>query len=96
MEILIKENKSVRTETAGKSEVLNHLEQKVKEWIESHVDKRNLWFSSDFLPADEKMNDDQETNIKNLRNRSRGIKDEVRVAVALNLLTEEGLPHFTG
>ena len=35
MEILIKENKSVRTETAGKSEVLSHLEEKVKEWIES-------------------------------------------------------------
>ena len=94
MEILIKENKSVGTETAGKTEVLNHLEERVKEWIESHVAKRNLWFSSDFLPADEKMNDDQETNIKILRDRSRGIKDEVRVAVALNLLTEEGLPHF--
>ena len=94
MEILIKENESARTETAGKSEVLNHLEEKVKEWIEAHIVKRNLWFSSDFLPADEKMNDDQESNIKNLRNRSLGIKDEVRVAVALNLLTEEGLPHF--
>jgi acyl-[acyl-carrier-protein] desaturase len=94
MEILIKENESARTETAGKSEVLNHLEEKVKEWIEAHIAKRNLWFSSDFLPADEKMNDDQESNITNLRNRSRGIKDEVRVAVALNLLTEEGLPHF--
>jgi acyl-[acyl-carrier-protein] desaturase len=94
MEILIKEIESLQTDTANKTEVLNHLEKKVKEWIESHVAKRNLWFSSDFLPADEKMNDDQESNITNLRNRSRGIKDEVRVAVALNLLTEEGLPHF--
>lgn len=94
MEILIKENESPQIEKASKIEVLNHLEEKVKEWIESHVAKRNLWFSSDFLPADEKMNDDQESNITNLRDRSRGIKDEVRVAVALNLLTEEGLPHF--
>jgi acyl-[acyl-carrier-protein] desaturase len=94
MEILIKEYESPQNETANKTEVLNHLEEKVKEWIESHIAKRNLWFSSDFLPADEKMNEDQESNIKNLRERSCGIKDEVRVAVALNLLTEEGLPHF--
>jgi acyl-[acyl-carrier-protein] desaturase len=94
MEILIKEYKSPKNETASKTEVLSYLEEKVKEWIESHISKRNLWFSSDFLPADEKMNDDQETNLKNLRDRTQGIKDEVRVAVALNLLTEEGLPHF--
>jgi len=94
MDIIIKDNTLSHNEFEDKTEVLNHLEGKVKEWIESHVAKRNLWFSSDFLPADEKMNDDQETNIKNLRDRSRGIKDEVRVAVALNLLTEEGLPHF--
>ena len=94
MEILIKENESQQSEIAVKTEVLNQLEGKVKEWVEDHVDKRKLWFSSDFLPADEKMNDDQETNYKQLRERSRGIKDEVRVAVALNLLTEEGLPHF--
>ena len=62
--------------------------------IKDHIEKRKLWFSSDFLPADEKMNDNQEKNIKQLRDRSRGVKDEVRVAVALNLLTEEGLPHF--
>ena len=94
MEILIKECESLQTETANKTEVLNQLEGKVKEWMEDHVDKRKLWFSSDFLPADEKMNDDQEANNKILRDRSRGVKDEVRVAVALNLLTEEGLPHF--
>ena len=94
MEIISKDNSSLHNEMEIKTEVLSHLEEKVKEWMEDHVDKRKLWFSSDFLPADEKMNDDQETNIKKLRERVRGIKDEVRVAVALNLLTEEGLPHF--
>jgi len=81
-------------ETESKFEVLNHLEQKVKDWIASHISKRKLWFSSDFLPADEKMNDDQECIVKKLRERVRGVKDSVRVAVAVNLLTEEGLPHF--
>lgn len=94
MEVIIKENNSDKSSFAQKTEVLKHLEEKVELWMEDHVDKRKLWFSSDFLPADEKMNDDQENNIKNLRNRTRGLKDEVRVAVALNLLTEEGLPHF--
>ncbi|HEY4754696.1 MAG TPA: acyl-ACP desaturase, partial [Ignavibacteriaceae bacterium] len=46
------------------------------------------------LPADEKMDDNKESVIKKLRERARGIKDSVRVAVAINLLTEEGLPHF--
>lgn len=94
MEVIIKENNSDKSSFAQKTEVLKHLEEKVELWMKDHVDKRKLWFSSDFLPADEKMNDDQENNIKNLRDRARGLKDEVRVAVALNLLTEEGLPHF--
>lgn len=94
MEIIIKESDFAKSSFARKTEVLKHLEEKVELWMKDHVEKRKLWFSSDFLPADEKMNDDQENNIKSLRDRTRGIKDEVRVAVALNLLTEEGLPHF--
>ena len=94
MEVIIKENNSDKSSFEQKTEVLKHLEEKIELWMKDHVNKRKLWFSSDFLPADEKMNDDQENNIKNLRNRTRGLKDEVRVAVALNLLTEEGLPHF--
>lgn len=81
-------------EISSKIEVLNHLEVKVHEWMESHIAKRKLWFASEFLPADEKMSDDQESIIKKLRERVRGMKDPVRVAVAVNLLTEEGLPHF--
>jgi acyl-[acyl-carrier-protein] desaturase len=94
MDIIIKENDFAKSSFAQKTEVLKHLEEKVKIWMQDHVDKRKLWFSSDFLPADEKMNEDQEKNISQLRERVRGVKDEVRVAVALNLLTEEGLPHF--
>lgn len=94
MDIILQTENNVAKETMSKVEVLHHLEAKVKEWIEVHILKRNLWFSSDFLPADEKMNDDQENNINKLRERVKGIKDGVRVAAALNLLTEEGLPHF--
>jgi len=94
MEIIIPKLKNDRNDLSSKVEVLNYLEQKVKAWMNDHISKRRLWFSSDYLPADEKMNDDQESVIKNLRERACGIKDSVRVAVAINLLTEEGLPHF--
>lgn len=94
MEIVIPVENTEIKETKSKTEVLKHLELKVKEWIETHISKRNLWFSSDYLPADEKMDDDKESNLKKLRERVKGIKDSVRVASALNLLTEEGLPHF--
>ena len=94
MEVIISKLNNDDNNLSSKVEVLNHLEQKVKEWMHDHISKRRLWFSSDYLPADEKMNDDKESVIKKLRERVRGIKDSVRVAVAINLLTEEGLPHF--
>lgn len=94
MKVIISKLDNDENNLSNKVEVLNHLEQKVKEWMHDHISKRKLWFSSDFLPADEKMDDDKESVIKKLRERVRGIKDSVRVAVATNLLTEEGLPHF--
>jgi len=94
MNIIISPGENGKSEIEAKTELLNHLEDKVKDLMDAHLSKRKLWFSSDFLPADEKMNDDEETNIKKLRERVRGLPDSVRVAVAINLLTEEGLPHF--
>lgn len=94
MEIIIRNQENISHETSAKSEVLLCLESNVKDWIQSHLSKRKLWLSSDFLPADEKMSDDQQKNLDALRDRTRGIDDAVRVALAVNLLTEEGLPHF--
>lgn len=94
MELFIPGAKAAETEIQSKTEVLTHLEAQVKEWIEKHLSKRKLWFSADFLPSDEKNNDDQEAVYTKLRERARGIPDSVRVSVAVNLLTEEGLPHF--
>ncbi len=94
MNIIIPKGNSGINETLSKVEVLNHLESKVKQWMEEHINKRRLWFSSDFLPADEIMDEKSEGIYKRLRERVKGLKDAVRVAVAVNLLTEEGLPHF--
>lgn len=94
MEILVNNQTTEEKEIKSKTEVLSQLESKVKEWMEQHIAKRKLWFSNDFLPVDEKNSDDQNKIVDNLRDRAKAIKDPARVAVALNLLTEEGLPHF--
>lgn len=94
MHLIIDSGKSELNENESKSEVLAALEDKVKEWMNQHLQKRKLWFSSDYLPADEKNSDNDETAVLNLRERVRGIKDSARIAIGLNLITEEGLPHF--
>jgi acyl-[acyl-carrier-protein] desaturase len=94
MELLIPQSNYKTNEMPVKAEVLRCLESKVKELISSHVLKRKLWLSSDFIPTEERMNDEQISIKTKLRERAKGIKDQVRVALAINLLTEEGLPHF--
>ncbi len=81
-------------ELRSRAEVLQELEPVVEDLMNQHVKKRRLWFPSDFLPADEQMAEDDQNIVSRLRERARGMADAVRVAVALNLLTEEGLPHF--
>jgi acyl-[acyl-carrier-protein] desaturase len=79
-------------ELASKFEVLKDLEDKVREMMDAHERKRELWFPSDFI--DPKADECPETHFKQLRARADGIPDAARTALAINLLTEEGLPHF--
>ena len=79
-------------ELALKIEVLRDLEEPVRELMENHERKRELWFPSDFLSAQpENCPDDF---VRRLRNQASSIPDPIRAALALNMLTEEGLPHF--
>jgi acyl-[acyl-carrier-protein] desaturase len=94
MNVIIPSAPTTESETQSKAEVLAMLSHVVDSLMKEHLEKRRLWFPDDFLPSDEKMNDDAEANARSLRERARGMRDEVRVSVALNLLTEEGLPHF--
>ncbi|HWJ21135.1 MAG TPA: acyl-ACP desaturase [Gemmatimonadaceae bacterium] len=80
------------SETLAKVEVLADLEQVVHELMVAHEAKRVLWFPSELLAPAPDTDPDQ--YIKELRERARGISIPGRVALALNLLTEEGLPHF--
>ena len=79
-------------ELHSKIEVLEDLEDTVRELMEVHERKRELWFPVDLLgPGPDECPD---THLANLRARAAGIPDPARAALALNLLTEEGLPHF--
>src|SRR5262245_23685505 len=79
-------------ETLAKMEVLEDLEGVVHRLMEVHEAKRVLWLPSELLkpPPDT----DPDRFVQDLRKRARGITLPMRVALALNLLTEEGLPHF--
>lgn len=78
---------------ASRLEVLADLEDTVKDLIAKHEAKRELWYPSDLLPADQDNYVD-EKKLAAMRDRARAIPDNARVALALNILTEEGLPHF--
>jgi acyl-[acyl-carrier-protein] desaturase len=81
-------------EIAAQQEVLRTLEPLVAEYIQRHRDSRKLWMPSDLLPANEQSDPETDAELVAMRERARGLPDSVRVALALNLLTEEGLPHF--
>ncbi len=75
-----------------KVEVLRDLEPVVHALMTEHDKKRELWMPHDLLGAPEGT--DPEEFRRDLRQRAQGIPDACRAALALNTLTEEGLPHF--
>jgi acyl-[acyl-carrier-protein] desaturase len=79
-------------ETIAKVEVLADLEQDVADLTVAHEAKRILWFPSELLAPE--PDTDPDVFVKQLRERAKGISMPARVALALNTLTEEGLPHF--
>lgn len=82
----------IQSETLARIDVLADLESVVHELMEAHEAKRILWFPSELLtPAPDT---DPDAHIRALRERAEGVSLPARVALALNLLTEEGLPHF--
>lgn len=77
---------------AKKVEVLKDLEPIVHEMMADHEEKRELWFPADLLAAE--PGTDPEAHRLTLIERVKGFPDACRAALALNTLTEEGLPHF--
>ncbi|HZI73496.1 MAG TPA: acyl-ACP desaturase, partial [Gemmatimonadales bacterium] len=80
------------SELALKIEVLRDLEEPVRELMETHERKRDVWLPSELLePQPESCPDEF---VRKLREQAKSIPDPIRAALALNMLTEEGLPHF--
>ncbi len=77
---------------AKKVEVLQDLEPIVFELMADHEEKRDLWFPADLLAPE--AGTDPEEHRQTLIDRVKGFPDACRAALALNTLTEEGLPHF--
>lgn len=75
-----------------KVEVLRDLEAKVYELMDQHEKKRPLWMPNELLGP--RPGEDPDEHVAQLRKRAQGIPDSARAALALNMLTEEGLPHF--
>lgn len=80
--------------TAEQLDVLLAMEPVVQHEMEQHIARRKLWFPNDHLPADATLGEAHDAVLTELRENARGLPDAVRIALALNLLTEEGLPHF--
>jgi len=80
--------------TPDQIEILVALEPFVRQQTAAHLERRKLWFPNDLSPADAQENEQDVQELGRVREAARGLPDAVRVALALNLLTEEGLPHF--
>ena len=65
--------------------VLSELSNAVEKLIERHKAERKLWFPSEILDVEER---------EHLAEQAQALPTALRAGLALNLLTEEGLPHF--
>lgn len=84
----------IRFGTPHQLEVLHAMEGFIRKQIEAHLSRRKLWFPNELQPADAGATPEDEALLTRLREAAKGIPAAVLVALALNLLTEEGLPHF--
>ncbi|HUR40314.1 MAG TPA: acyl-ACP desaturase [Verrucomicrobiae bacterium] len=82
----------LRFGTPHQLEVLGAMESFVRGQTRAHLERRKLWMPNELSPADAGGEDDAQ--LARVRELARGLPASVLVALALNLLTEEGLPHF--
>jgi acyl-[acyl-carrier-protein] desaturase len=81
-----------RFRDTAKAAVMTDLSARVDELTEAHAGARAPWWPSEVYPVARTPEADQERAL--LRERARGIPEGVKIALALNLITEEGLPHY--
>lgn len=79
------------TAFAAQLSTLDTLAPKIAALIDRHVGTRRQWHPGELIDFSD---DEQLHGLRQLRQRARGLTPAIKVAVMLNLLTEEGLPHF--
>jgi acyl-[acyl-carrier-protein] desaturase len=72
-------------------EVFTQLSNPIEDLIARHEKSRRDWQPGELIDFGD---DPQLQELAKLRDRARGLDPAIKVAVALNMLTEEGLPHF--
>ena len=80
------------TQIQARLQVLAEIEPIAMRSMSHHEAKRPLWQAADLLAPEDGVDPDRWT--QSLRARACGVPDGTKLMVALNLLTEEGLPHF--
>ena len=80
--------------TQQKNIIQEHLTPELDGLFAAHHKARFEWFPSELLPASKNITSSEEDEVVEFRKQCHGLPDSVRVALVLNLLTEEGLPSY--
>jgi len=79
------------TAFAAQLELLNSLSPRIEALLDRHIETRDNWQPGSIMKS---ADDDELDALRELRRRAAGLSPEVKVSLALNMLTEEGLPNF--
>ena len=74
--------------------IRTYLEPELDGLLEAHNKARIDWFPSDLLPSSEQMSAAEIEQVAELKQQSAQLPDAARIALVLNLITEEGLPSY--
>jgi acyl-[acyl-carrier-protein] desaturase len=71
-----------------------YLEPELDGLLEAHHKARIDWYPNDLIPSSQKMSPQEEEQVAELKRQSIQLPDAARIALVLNLITEEGLPSY--
>jgi acyl-[acyl-carrier-protein] desaturase len=74
--------------------IRTYLEPELDGLLAAHDKARIDWFPSDLLPASQHMSTAEMEYVAELKQQSAQLPDAARIALVLNLITEEGLPSY--
>ena len=74
--------------------IRTYLEPELDGLLAAHDKARIDWFPSDLLPASQHMSTAEMEHVTELKQQSTQLPDAARIALVLNLITEEGLPSY--